>query len=103
MKLKPSLKEKKWYLLLEIKEKERKKAEEKIDKILLKKLPVFDYARAGPIFILTKTIKGKAYVILSISVKSLERVKGIFSKEKIPCLLVSGTIKKVREKLQKRL
>ncbi len=88
LKMLPSLKEKRHYLVIKPGNKE------KIDKILLDFLGVFGYARAGPQFIEAR----KEYVILSIMTKYVKEVKAslAFSKSGLSCVGVSGTIKKSR-------
>jgi RNase P/RNase MRP subunit POP5 len=86
LKMLPSLKEKRHYLVIKPGNKE------KIDKLLLDFLGVLGYARAGPQFIESR----KEYVILSVVRKYVKEVKSALVQSDFKCVGVSGTIKKSR-------
>lgn len=86
LKLLPSLKEKRHYLVI------KPGGKEKIDKILLDFLGVLGYARAGPQFIESR----ENYVIVSVVRKYVSDIKGAISGTGFNCVGVSGTIKKSR-------
>ncbi|MFH1823148.1 MAG: hypothetical protein ABH817_00300 [archaeon] len=87
MKLKPSLKEKRHYLVIKGNQKE-------IESAILKFIGILGYSKAGPIFVETK----KDYSMLSVTTKYVEKVKSalIFDKKGLECVGVSGTIKKAK-------
>ncbi len=85
IKLKSSLREKRRYLLV-------KGSVKETDVLLLRKLGVFGYARAAPIFIIESS--GKS--VISVARKEEQKIREILGKN---CLLVSGTLKKIKGKL----
>lgn len=106
LKLLPSLKEKRHYLVL-ITETEEKnidvdeiKIKEIINKAILDFLGILGYAKAGPLFVETGNIsRKKAYLIISVTTKYVNKVKAACALIHEPplffrCIGVSGTIKK---------
>ena len=115
MKLLPSLKEKKRYLVLLIKsdkpssigniskinkEQLEEKIKKTIDDALLDFLGVLGYAQVGPIVIETGKLRKKRkeyfYSILSVNSIYVDKARAAFSLDSIQCVGVSGTLRKVR-------
>lgn len=96
LKLLPTLREKRHYLIIKPrakKETSEKELKEKIEKVILNFIGIFGYAKAGPLFIELK----KNYAIVSITTKYVSLVKAALSlTNELECVGVSGTIKKVR-------
>ncbi len=89
LKLKPSAKLKKRYLLIDGKK-------EDIEKAILNYIGILGYAKASPFF-----VKGKGnLVILAVNRKEIDKIRGAFaiSAEKIKVLKVSGTLKGLSKK-----
>ncbi|MCS7134410.1 MAG: hypothetical protein NZ889_00925 [Candidatus Pacearchaeota archaeon] len=111
LKLKPSLREKRHYLLIKVnseKDLDEKEIKEKIKKAIFEFIGILGYANAGPIFIdiedenLKKEMKSKKMIVLSVTTKFVKHVKAalILSKEKnfsLDCIRVSGTLKKIKD------
>ena len=96
LKLLPSLKEKKRYILIEIEAKNKAEVQGKIDEVLLGFLGTLGYGKAGPMLIGSAKKDSRWNVVLSINRKELENVKAAFAYAKIRCLKVFGTLKKAK-------
>lgn len=108
LKLLPTLREKRHYLVVtvEIKEKQRREFDETILKEIINKaiinfIGVLGYAQAGPIFVESGIIGKKFYFIISVTTKNVDKVKAAIALIDEPNFLfrtigVSGTIKKSR-------
>lgn len=104
IKLKPTLREKRHYLVLAIetgKELSDKEIKTIIQNSILEFIGTLGYAKAGPLFIETGKMKKGYYIIVSVLTKYVDHVKGACAliHEKglsIRCIGVSGTIKKSR-------
>ena len=85
MKLKPSMRLKRRYLLIDAESKES------VEKVILDYIGILGYAKASPFFV--KNDGGK--MILAVERKSLLDVRAAFevAKENIRILRVSGTLK----------
>ena len=85
LKLKPSARIKKRYLLI------KADSKDKIEKIILDYIGILGWAKASPMFIKNKSNK----VILSINRKELDNIKAALelSNSNIKILKVSGTLK----------
>ena len=85
LKLKPSMRIKRRYLLLEAKTKEE------IEKNILDYIGILGWAKAKPLFV--KNDKNK--IILAVERSSLDDIRGSFevSKNEIKVIRVSGTLK----------
>ncbi len=93
LKLLPTLREKRHYLVIKPKEAlNEKELHEKIDKAILDFIGIYGYAKAGVLFIELK----RNYAIISITTKFVEPVKAALALSDLDCVGVSGTIKKVR-------
>ncbi|MEM4647700.1 MAG: hypothetical protein QXO12_00065 [Candidatus Pacearchaeota archaeon] len=99
MKIFPSWKEKKRYLLIETKNQQKTKKE--IIKNLTKLLGIINLSRARPIFIDNKLFNG--YLVLSINRKylSFARASLVLCKD-AKCIYVSATLKKLKKFLKKK-
>ena len=106
IKLKPTLREKRHYLVIAV-ETERdmneKQLKDVIKAAILEFLGILGYAKAGPLFIETGRFKKEHgyYVIVSVLTKYVDHVKAscalINAKDlSVRCIGVSGTIKKSR-------
>ena len=94
LKLLPTLKEKRHYLVLIT-----KKNEKEIEKALLDFLGILNYARANPMIVEKGKTKSKFYFILAVTTKYVNAVKAALALTKdIRCVGVSGTIKKAKKK-----
>ena len=84
LKLKPSARKSKRYLLI-------KGNKENIEKAILDYVGILGYAKASPVFI-KKNLKGH---ILAVNRKEIDNVRGAFaiSADEIKVLKVSGTLK----------
>ncbi len=94
LKMMPSLKEKRHYLVIkpfqDVVEQEFLNA---VDKALIDFLGIFNYAKAGPLYIEVR----RDYILLSVTTKYVNEVKAALSLSKTgKCIGVSGTIKKSR-------
>ena len=91
LKIKPSAKIKRRYLLLEAKSKKE------VEQVILDYIGILGWAKAVPHFVTTKSKK----IILAIERKSLTNVRSAFeiSNKKIKVLRVSGTLKSLQSKL----
>ncbi len=96
LKLLPSLKEKKRYLVLLIRARTEDRAKKAIDKALLDFLGILGYAQTGPLIIETGKKEPFLYSILSINRSCVDKVKAAFSLTGIRCIGVSGSLRKVR-------
>lgn len=85
LKLKPSARMNRRYLLL------KAKGKEQVEKVILEYIGVLGWARATPFFVSTENGK----VVLAVDRKSVENVRAAFemSKEEIKVERVSGTLK----------
>jgi len=85
LKIKPSAKIKRRYLLLEAKSKKD------VETTILDYIGILGWAKAAPLFVSTKSKK----IILAVERKSLTNVRAAFevSEKKIRVLKVSGTLK----------
>ncbi|UCD21247.1 MAG: hypothetical protein JSW08_01755 [archaeon] len=109
LKLKPSLREKRHYLLLKPSKKvSRKDLVKKVDKAILNFIGILGYSFAGPIYVsvfkdeISKLIDKQSLLIVSVKTKYVDHVKSALTlyKEKslsIECIRVSGTLKKLKE------
>lgn len=90
LKIKPSEKTKRRYLLLNAKSKKQ------IEQVILDYIGILGWAKAAPLFV-KNTIDSN--YILSIERKSINDIRASFeiSQEKIDVLRVSGTIKGLRK------
>ncbi len=106
LKLIPSLREKRHYLVLIVEGKAQEdKIKEIINKAILDFIGVLGYAKAGPLFVETGKIKNKIYFIISVTTKYVDKVKASLALIHEPslsfrCVGVSGTIKKSRRFLK---
>jgi len=96
LKLLPTLKEKKRYLVLLVKARTEEGAKKAIDKALLEFLGILGYAQAGPMVIESGKKKAAFYCILSINRSYVDKVKAAFSLFGMRCIGVSGSLRKVR-------
>mgnify|MGYP001559244879 CR=1 FL=1 len=85
LKLKPSMKRKNSYLLLDAESKEC------VEKAILEYVGILGWAKAAPFFVKEKGRK----IILAVDRASINEVRGAFelSNQKIKVLKVSGTLK----------
>ena len=90
LKLLPSLKEKKHYLVFS-------GEKEKVEKSLLEFLGILGFAKANPVIVEIK----KNYGILSFNSKYADEIRTAFAFSNIRTLGISGTIKKAKEKFLK--
>ena len=93
LKVLPSLKENKRYVVAEIKIEKESGIKNTIDKALLEFLGVLGYGQAGPMLIKSVNKKGVFNAILSVNRQSVDHVKAAFAFAGIRCLGVSGTLK----------
>lgn len=111
MKIKPSWKEKRRYLLIELKksklknlkknfEKLKKKEVEKIKKWMIKLHGILGYAKARPIFIDLKQISNTNYLIMSVNRKYLSVARAAVLLSQANCVYVSGTLKKLKKRIK---
>ena len=103
LKMMPSLKEKRHYLLIKISA-NAKEAKKLAENALMRFLGILGYAKAGPKIISVSEKKDFSYIILSITTKYVDSAKASIAliKEFSPrCIGVSGTIKKLKEKFLK--
>jgi len=108
LKLLPTLREKKRYLLIQIKSSSREKINVFLLEKLLEWLGIIDYAKAGPRSIVERIKQiNQAYVhylILQVNRVYTDQVKSfLLFFPKAECLLVSGCINKVKSKLNEKL
>lgn len=96
LKLLPTLKERKRYLVLLIKARSEEKVKKAVDKALLEFLGIFGYAQAGPMIMEMGKRNAGFYCILSVNRKHVDKVKAAFSLFGIRCIGVSGSLRKVR-------
>lgn len=101
--LKPTLREKKRYLLLEIATDSESVAKKLVKQTILDFTGILGYAKACPRIIKiwkqeAKAKQKKMQMILSVNRKELDKIKAGFavSKAKISVKRVSGTLKKLR-------
>ncbi|MGB9707730.1 MAG: hypothetical protein ACPLXC_00125 [Candidatus Pacearchaeota archaeon] len=93
LKLLPTLREKRHYLVIKSKKVlNENELKEKIDKAILDFIGIYGYAKAGVLFIELR----KNYAIISIVTKLVDKVKASLTLTDLECVGVSGTIKKVR-------
>jgi len=87
LKIKPSAKIHRRYLLLEAKSKKE------IEQVILDYLGVLGWAKATPLFVVTK--KQSKNIVLAINRKAITNVRAAFelSDAKIKVLKISGTLK----------
>ncbi len=109
LKLKPSFKEQKHYLLLKIDSKKKlsdKEAIKKIDESILNFIGILGYAFAGPLYVkiydekISKIMDKNNLIILCVTTKFVDHVKTsliLNNKTKVQCIRVSGTLKKLKE------
>lgn len=96
-RLKPSMREKKRYVVIALKSSmTRKEAYKLVDSALLEGLGTLGYAKASITFIQFDSVKGKA--IIRTNPKQLANVKSALILAGLACIGVSGTIKRAREK-----
>lgn len=100
IKLIPSLREKRHYLVLAVNTKDKERVKKIIDKAILQFIGQFGYAKAGPIVVKIKQNK-VCYCILSVNRKYIDLVKTALSLMKVKCIGVSGTIRKAESKFLK--
>lgn len=96
LKLLPSLKEKKRYLVVLIKARSGEKAKKAVDKALLEFLGILGYAEVGPMVMEMGKKNSDFYCVLSINRSCVDKVKAAFSLVGVRCVGVSGSLKKVR-------
>ena len=104
IKLKPTLREKRHYLVIAVetdKDMNEKQLRDIIKNSILEFIGTLGYAKAGPLFIETGKMKKGYYIIVSVLTKYVDHVKGacalIHAKDlSVRCIGVSGTIKKSR-------
>jgi RNase P/RNase MRP subunit POP5 len=102
LKLRPTLKEKRHYLIIELTSKEKLNEQDvknKIESSIKHFIGSLGLASAGPIFVKIKFSKEKYLVTLSVLTKYVDYVKASFTLFKgkdvsMKCVGVSGTIKK---------
>ncbi len=104
MKILPSWKEKRRYLLIKYKG-EKDKVIKEIKNSMLFLIGIINYAKARPLF-----LNHPDYIILSINRKYLSQARAslLLCKSKPTCIYVSGTLKKIKKiikskKLEKSL
>lgn len=106
MKILPSWKEKRRYLLIKINNNRVRKEEVKkeIEKQLLYLIGIINYSKARPFFIDIEniTIKNKEYIIMSINRKYMSYARAclLLCKYRLECLFVSGTLRKLKRKIK---
>jgi RNase P/RNase MRP subunit POP5 len=83
-KLKPSMREKKRYLLLET-----KLSKEEIEKVILDYIGILGYAKSGIYFILKN--------IIAVNRNMVNEIKAAFSFAEIKVKKVSGSLKKLKK------
>lgn len=101
LKMLPTLKEKKHYLVFIAENTDEKEVKESISNAILNYIGLLGFSKASPMFIEFKLNKekNKGYCIFSVNTKYVDVVKNsvlIFPKFSISCIGVSGTIKKAR-------
>lgn len=95
LKMLPTLREKKHYLVLTIKDKTDKNLKAEINKAIIDFIGILGYAKAGILFIEQNKIRGKHYLILSVATKYVDSVKAALTLTSYTrCIGVSGTLKK---------
>jgi len=103
MKILPSWKEGRRYLLIEIKKgvKTKNEIQIEIEKALLNFLGIVNYAKARPFFVKVNS-ENKNFVVLSVNRKFLSHARAslLLCKSKPTCIYVSGTLKKIKRKLK---
>jgi RNase P/RNase MRP subunit POP5 len=90
IKLLPSLKEKKHYLVF-------KGDKDKVEKALYEFLGVLGFAKAAPLIVESK----KGYGVLSFNRQYTNEIRAAFSFYHLETLGISGTIKKAKQKFLK--
>jgi RNase P/RNase MRP subunit POP5 len=101
--LKPTLKERRHYVVFECENTNEKEIKESISHSLLNYVGLLGFAKAGMMFIdfqLNKKNKNNLYCITSITTKYVDSLKNaiiIFKEFPIECIGVSGTIKKAKK------
>jgi len=99
MKILPSWKERRRYLLIDFKgnKDNREKVIKEIKNSMILFMGFINYAKARPIF-----LKHPKYIILSVNRKYLSHVRAslLLCKSKPQCIYVAGTLKKLKEKIK---
>ena len=98
LKLKPSMREKKRYLLVEIEKKiNSKKAKELIESALLDFVGIWGYSKLSLEFVRSKQNKNSLNYVIAVNRKELEKTRAAFAicSDKIKVKKVSGTLKKL--------
>ncbi len=98
LKIKPSLRENKRYLMMSIWG-GREDAIEEIKKAIKDFLGSFGYDKANPKFIQIEEKEGKAEIILAVNREELDNIRAAIclAKRQIVVRRVSGTLKKLRQ------
>jgi len=94
LKIKPSMKIHRRYLLLQAKSKDE------VERVILDYLGILGFAKASPIFVEDKTkgSKKNKNLILAIDRKEINNIRGAFTlSNKVKTLKVSGTIKSLKD------
>jgi len=86
--LKPTMREKKHYLVVNA-------GYGEIEKVILKYLGIFGFAKASPVFVLSKNGK----TIFAVNRKYVNDVKGALAFSSLKCEYVSGLVRKAKEKI----
>jgi RNase P/RNase MRP subunit POP5 len=101
MKILPSWREGRRYLLIEIKN-NKEKAKKDIAKALLNFLGILNYARARPFFVSLNNSQN--LLVLSVNRKFLSHSRAALllckSKPKPRCIYVAGTLKKLKQRMK---
>lgn len=102
LKMLPTLKEKKHYLVFLAENINEKEVKESITSAILNYIGLLGFSKASPMFIEFKVnkTKDKSYCIFSVNTKYVDVVKNavmIFPDFNISCIGVSGTIKKAKQ------
>jgi RNase P/RNase MRP subunit POP5 len=103
MKILPSWREGRRYLLIEIKN-NKEKAKKDIAKALLNFLGILNYARARPFFVSLNNSQN--LLVLSVNRKFLSHSRAALllckSKPRPRCIYVAGTLKKLKQRIKER-
>jgi len=103
IKLMPTLREKRHYIVVISEDKSERETKEIIDRAILDFIGTLGYAKAGPLFIESCKADDKVYFIISVVTKYVDSVKAavaLIKKPRVQCVGVSGTIKKAKRFLK---
>ncbi|MCX8194427.1 MAG: ribonuclease P [Candidatus Pacearchaeota archaeon] len=109
LKLLPTLREKRHYLVIEVENvRSEEEARKAVSKAILDFIGIYGYAKAGPLFVETGKINREKtqenfYTIVSATTKYVDLIKAslaLVMEPRMTCIGVSGTIKKSRRFLR---